>query len=74
VPEKLRLMIVPNTLHLEKLLISEPLVKELGKQANLEIDPAPLPFAFDSELRMANRLLRKKAAPEALGAPACNCG
>jgi hypothetical protein len=74
VPERLRLMIVPNTLHLEKLLVSEPLVKELEKQANLEIDPAPLPFAFDSELRMANRLLRKKPAPEALGAPACNCG
>jgi hypothetical protein len=74
VSEQLRLMIVPNTLHLEKLLVSEPLVQEMERQPNLAVDPEPLAFAFDSELNMVSRLLRRKTAPEMQSSPACNCG
>jgi hypothetical protein len=64
VPEELRLMIVPNTLHLGELLVSERLTQELRQQPNIEIDPKPLPFAFDSELNMVNRLLKKHRTVE----------
>jgi hypothetical protein len=74
VPEKLRLMIIPNTLHLEKLLVSEHLAQELRGQPNLEVDTEPLLFAFDSDLNMVNRLLHRKTAREVTSSPVCNCG
>jgi hypothetical protein len=62
-PEQLRLMIIPNTLHLQKLLVSEKLVQELKGRPDLEVDSESLPFVFDSELNMVNRLLTRKAVP-----------
>jgi len=43
-----RWMFIPNTLHLEKLYVSEDLVEELRRHSRCRIDPTPVPLRFQS--------------------------
>jgi hypothetical protein len=56
---KLRLMIIPNTLHLDTLYVSEALLPELSARPDIQIAEQSLPFEFDADLNMANRLLSR---------------
>ncbi len=56
---KLRLMIIPNTLHLEKLYASEALLSELKQRDNLELAAQPTALEFDVAKNMSPRLLQR---------------
>ena len=43
-----RWMLIPNTLHLEKLYVTEDLASELRHHPRCRIDPTPLPLRFQS--------------------------
>ena len=43
-----RWMLIPNTLHLEKLYVSEDLAEELRHHPRCRIDPTPVPLRFQS--------------------------
>ena len=42
-----RWMLIPNTLHLEKLYVSEDLAEELRRHPRCRIDPTPVPLRFE---------------------------
>ena len=54
---KLRLMIIPNTLHLDALYVSEAFLPELRTRPGVQVAEESMPFDFDADLNMANRLL-----------------
>jgi len=56
---KLRLMITPNTLHLQRLYASEALLPELKRRGNLEIAAQPTALEFDGAKNMLPRLLQR---------------
>ena len=58
-PRKLRLMIVPNTLHLKKLYASAALVPELKQRSNVEVAAQPTALQFDRDKNMLPRLLER---------------
>jgi len=58
-PRKLRLMIVPNTLHLKKLYASAALVPELKQRSNVEVAGQPTTLEFDRDKNMLPRLLER---------------
>jgi len=60
-PRKLRLMIVPNTLHLDNLYVSEALLPELKGRSNIEVARQPIAMQFDRDKNMLNRLLTRAA-------------
>jgi len=43
-----RWMLIPNTLHLEKLYVSEDLAEELRRHPRCRVDPTPVPLRFQS--------------------------
>jgi len=43
-----RWMFIPNTLHLDKLYVSEDLAEELRRHPRCRIDPTPVPLRFQS--------------------------
>ena len=55
------MMIVPKTLHLDSLYVSEALLPELKGRSNIEIAPQPTPLQFDRDQNMMNRLLVRAA-------------
>ena len=63
----LRLMIIPSTLHVRQLLVSEALVPELQAKANLELAAEPVALEFDANHNLVNRLMARRAplAPRA---------
>jgi hypothetical protein len=58
----LRMMIIPNTLHLESLFVSEALVPELKAKANIELAAEAVELEFDSDHNLVNRLMERKAS------------
>jgi hypothetical protein len=58
----LRLMIIPTTLHLEKVYVSEALVPELKKKPGVEVAAEPVALAFDANHNLVNRLMAHKAS------------
>jgi len=58
----LRMIIIPNTLHLEKLFVSEALVPELKSRANLELETEAVELKFDGDHNMVNRLMEHHAS------------
>jgi hypothetical protein len=58
----LRLMIIPNTLHLENLFVSEALVPELKAAANIELASESVELKFDGDHNLVNRLMERKAS------------
>ena len=58
----LRLMIVPNTLHLDKVYVSEALVPELKARPGVEVAEEPVALEFDAGGNLVNRLLEHKAS------------
>jgi len=58
---QLRLMIIPNTLHLDELYVSEAFLPELRTRPGIQVAKQSLPFEFDASLNMANRLLSHSA-------------
>lgn len=55
-PEKLRLVIIPNTLFLTECLVSEALLPELKERADIEFDGEIHQVDFDEQRRMKPRL------------------
>jgi len=43
-----RWMLIPNTLHLEKIFVSEDLAKELQKHPRCRVSPNPIPLSFSN--------------------------
>jgi len=43
-----RWMLIPNTLHLEKIFVSEDLAKELQKHPRCRVSPTPIPLSFSN--------------------------
>jgi hypothetical protein len=58
----LRLMIVPTTLHLEKVYVSEALVPELKARPGVEVASQAVALAFDAGRNLVNRLLTHKTS------------
>jgi hypothetical protein len=61
-PRKLRMMIIPCTLHLENLYVSEALLPELKGRSNLEIAKQATALQFDRDKNMTQRLLKRAAS------------
>ena len=57
----LRLMIVPTTLHLDKVYVSEALVPELKAKPGVEVAEEPVALEFDAGGNLLNRLMEHKA-------------
>lgn len=47
-PERARIVRIPNTLHLEYLYVSEPLLPEILNQPHIEVLGEPEEMSFDS--------------------------
>jgi hypothetical protein len=58
-PATLRLMLIPNTLHLESVYVSPALLPELRQRPNLKLAPKPETLAFDAGGNLTNRLMRR---------------
>ena len=58
----LRLMIIPTTLHLEKVYVSEALVAELKTRPGMEVAAEPVALEFDADRNLVNRLMAHKAS------------
>ncbi len=52
-PERLRIVRIPNTLHLGTILVSDALVAEAEAEARMELDGAPQDWDFDAQGRLA---------------------
>jgi hypothetical protein len=52
-PSKLRIVRIPNTLHLGTILVSEALLGEVEAEPRLEIEGAPQDWDFDAQGRLA---------------------
>lgn len=50
--EEARLVIIPNTLELETLYVSQALLSEAGTNANLKVEPEPTAWPFDETGRL----------------------
>ena len=61
-PKNLRLMIIPTTLHLDKVYISEALVAELKAKPGVEVADEAVALEFDTERNMVHRLMAHKAS------------
>ncbi len=57
-PERLRIVVIPNTLFLEESLVSGPIARELEGRPGVTVDPAPRTLAFDGDGRLQPRLSR----------------
>ena len=57
----LRLMIVPTTLHLDKVYVSEALVPELKAKPGVEVAEEPVALEFDAGGNLLHRLMEHKA-------------
>ncbi len=55
-PAALRVVVIPNTLHLEHCLVSEAIVPELRGGGPAAVVGGPLPITFDAEGRLSPRL------------------
>ena len=42
-------MRIKNTLELSRIMVSEPMLDEVGRHPNMEAAGAPTPFKFDQE-------------------------
>ena len=51
-PDRIRLVRIPNTLHIERVQVAEPLVAEVLEREDAEVagEPFPLPFGPDGHL------------------------
>jgi hypothetical protein len=61
-PEDLRLMIIPTTLHLDKVYVSEALVAELKAKPGVEVADEAVALEFDADRNMVHRLMTHKAS------------
>jgi hypothetical protein len=61
----LRLMIIPNTLHLDKLYVSEALVAELKTRPGVEVAGEAVALEFDAGGNLMQRLMKQKASQHA---------
>ena len=60
----LRLMVIPTTLHLERVYASEALVAELKAKPGVEVMGEAMELAFDASGNMVTRLMEHKTSPE----------
>ena len=58
-PEKVRMVIVPNTLFLTECYVTEVLLEQLKGKKGIEIVGSPVPFAFSAEGEMQTRIGRQ---------------
>jgi hypothetical protein len=56
-PDKLRIVIIPNTLHLTECLVSEALIPELTARPGVTITTRPESFEFDSTGTLLSKLV-----------------
>jgi len=55
--DEARMVIIPNTLELETLYVSEPLIGECLSHPRLEVDEAPTPWPFDASGHLDQAIL-----------------
>ncbi len=52
-PADARIVLIPNTLHLEDVAVSEAIARELAGRSDVAVRGAPEPFRFDADGRLA---------------------
>ena len=57
-PEEVRLIQIPNTLHLTECLVSEALLPEIGRNLDVEVLGEPTALAFDDKGELVHRIGR----------------
>ena len=52
-PGKLRMVIIPNTLHLHECLVSQVVAEEVRGKPGMDVENGPVELAFDAEHNLA---------------------